>query len=73
MSAAKALRFAAALVSLLSLETVMLMQFGNDESFRRLMTALTGAGVFIMVFGMSVYMIIRANREIKRLRSEWNE
>lgn len=73
LSAAKALRFAAALVSLLSLETVMLMQFGNDESFRRLMTALTGAGVFIIVFGMSVYMIIRANREIKRLRSEWNE
>lgn len=70
LSAAKALRLAAALVSLLSLETVMLMQFGKDESFRKLMTALTGAGVFIIVLGMSVYMIIRANKEIKILRSD---
>lgn len=35
LSAAKAIRFAAALVSLLSLETAMLAQFGDDESFRR--------------------------------------
>lgn len=64
LSAAKAIRFAAALVSLLSLETAMLAQFGDDESFRRWMTALTGAGVCAIVLGMSVFMISKANREI---------
>lgn len=68
LSASKAIRFAAALVSLLSLETAMLAQFGDDESFRRMMTALTGAGVCIIVLGMSIYMIVRASKEIKQLQ-----
>ena len=67
MSSAKAIRFAQALVSLLSLEASMLVQFGEDESYRRLMLALTGAGVCIIVLAMSVYMIIRSVKEIKRL------
>ncbi len=67
MSSAKAIRFAQALVSLLSLEASMLVQFGDDESYRRLMLALTGAGVCIIVLAMSVYMIIRSVKEIKRL------
>ncbi len=69
LSAAKAIRFAAALVSLLSLETVMLIQFGDDEAFRRLMTALTGAGVCMIVLAMSIYMIVHANKEIQKRRS----
>ena len=67
MSSAKAIRFAQALVSLLSLEASMLVQFGDDESYRRLMLALTGAGGCIIVLAMSVYMIIRSVKEIKRL------
>lgn len=70
LSAAKAIRFAAALVSILSLETAMLIQFGEDESFRRIMLSLTGAGVCLIVLGMSIYMIVRANREIKKLREK---
>lgn len=69
MSAAKAIRFAQALVSLLSLEASMLVQFGDDEAFRKLMLALTGAGVCVIVVSMSVYMILRANKEIKSLQS----
>lgn len=65
MSAAKAIRFAQALVSLLSLEASMLVQFGDDEAFRRLMLSLSGAGVCIIVLAMSVYMIVRANKEMK--------
>lgn len=68
MSASKAIRFAQALVSILSLEASMLVQFGDDEAFRRRMLALTGAGVCIIVLSMSVYMIIRANREIKKMQ-----
>lgn len=68
LSASKAIRFASALVSLLSLETAMLAQYGDDEAFRRLMTGLTGAGVCIIVLAMSVYMIVKANRELHRLQ-----
>lgn len=68
MAAAKAVRFAQALVSLLSLEASMLVQFGDDESQRRLMLVLSGAAVCILVLSMSVYMIVRANKEIRHLK-----
>lgn len=68
MSAAKAIRFAQALVSLLSLEASMLVQFGDDESYRRLMLALTGAAVCVIVVSMSIYMIAHATKEIKKLQ-----
>lgn len=68
MSASKAIKFAAALVSLLSLETAMLAQFGDDPTFTRIMTTCTGIGVCAIVLAMSVYMIIRSTKEIKKLR-----
>lgn len=67
ITAAKTVRFAQALVSLLSLEASMLVTFGDDESFRRLMLALTGAGVFIIVVTVSVYMIAHSGKQIKKL------
>ncbi len=47
LSAAKVISLTAALVSMLSLETAMLTQFGaaDDDNFRQIMTAATGAGV----------------------------
>lgn len=70
LSTAKCINLSAALVSMLSLETAMLSQFGAAESpaFRRLMVTLTGAGVSVVVVSMSAYMIIRACREIKRIK-----
>lgn len=70
LSTAKCINLSAALVSMLSLETAMLSQFGAAESptFRRLMVTFTGAGVSIVVVAMSAYLIIRACREIKRIR-----
>ena len=64
LSAAKVINLTAALVSMLSLETAMLTQFGsaNDPEFRRIMTASTGAGVSAIVLGMAVYMIIHATK-----------
>lgn len=70
MSAAKAIRFAQALVSLLTLEASMLAHFGDSESFKRTMLFSTGAGVCAIVFLMSVYMIVRATREIKKTQRE---
>jgi len=67
LSAAKVIDLTAALVSMLSLETAMLTQFGaaEDADFRRIMTASTGAGVCIIVLGMAAYMIIHAAQQIK--------
>ena len=70
MSSAKIISLSAALVSMLSLETAMLTQFGaeNSPEFRQIMIAATGAGVSIVVVTMSVYMILRAGKEIKNCR-----
>lgn len=67
LSAAKAVNLTAALVSMLSLETAMLSQFGgsDDPAFRRIMTAVTGFAVCVFVLGMAVYMIVRSTRQLQ--------
>lgn len=66
MSAAKAINLAAALVSMLSLETAMLAQFGGDDpAYRRMMTAVSGGAVCAVVLAMAVYMIVRATARLK--------
>ena len=69
LSAAKAMNLVAAMVSILSLETAMLAQFGgnDDPMFRKAMTAATGGGVCTIVIGMASYMIWRANKNLKKL------
>ena len=69
MTTAKVIALSAALVSMLSLETAMFSQFGQDMTPKNqwLMIALTGAGVSITVVTMSLYMIIRAKQELKKL------
>lgn len=69
MSAAKVISLTAALVSMLSLETAMLTQFGaaNDPAFRRTMTASTGAGISILVLGMALFMIVKATTQMKHI------
>ena len=69
MSAAKAINLVAALVSILSLETAMLAQFGgDDETFRAVMTGATGGGVCTIVIGMAIYMIWRSAKLMKKLQ-----
>lgn len=70
MMTAKVISLSAALVSMLSLETAMFSQFGQDmpADDKWLMTALTGAGVSVAVIAMSVFMIARARREMKRIK-----
>lgn len=72
MSAAKAINLTAALVSMLSLETAMLTQFGtaNDPKFRQIMTASTGAGISMIVLGMAIFMIVRSTKQMKNFKRE---
>ena len=68
MSAAKVIGLTAALVSMLSLETAMLTQFGSDDDqmFRQIMTASTGAGISSIVLGMAIFIIWHSTKQIKQ-------
>ena len=65
---AKIISLSAALVSMLNLETAMFAQFGQDmaREHQRLFIILTGAGVSIIVVTLSVLLIVRATKEIRR-------
>ena len=60
-AAAKMLGLAGALMSVLTLQTAMLAQFGGDAAMRRTMNAVTGACVCSLVFCMAVFMAVRGN------------
>lgn len=69
MSAAKAINLVAAMVSILSLETAMMAQFGgDDESLRAIMTGATGGGVCTIVIGMAIFMIWKSTKQMKKLQ-----
>lgn len=62
-SAGKAVAFAGALMSVLTLQTAMIAQFGGGEAgFQRRMNALTGAAVLAACFGIAVFMILRGKK-----------
>ena len=65
--AAKAMDLSAALMSIFALQTAMFATFGSETeaALRQLMNALTGSAVCIIVVCMAVYMLIRAQKEIK--------
>mgnify|MGYP005763498383 FL=1 len=69
--AVKVISLASALVSLLSLETAMITQFGDsgDVLFRMVMVGCTGAGVCVIVLGMAAYMLIHATKQLRGLQS----
>ena len=71
MSVSKTIKLAAALVSMLSLETAMFSQFGGDMSLetQRLFIMLTGAGISIIVVSMAIYTIVRSSKEITALKA----
>jgi uncharacterized membrane protein YfcA len=65
-SAAKVISLTAALVSMLSLETAMLAEFGADQpEFRKIMTSISGGVVCTFVLAMAVYMIVRSTGYLK--------
>lgn len=68
LAATKMLSFACALMSILATQTAMLTQFGDgDTNFTRIMNAVTGSIVCFLIFGLAVWMVCRANKEMKRM------
>lgn len=66
LSASKVLGLAAALVSMLSLQTAMFASFGGAFQFQELMNALTGGAVCLLILLMAILMVARANKAIKQ-------
>ena len=70
LSTTKIVSLSSALVSMLNLETAMFAQFGAEmtRENQQIFIILTGAGVSITVVTLSVILILRANKEIRRIK-----
>lgn len=68
MSVSKMIKLAAALFSMLFLETAMFAQFGQEmpPATQKIMIMATGAGICVIVVTLSVYMIVRCTQEIRQ-------
>lgn len=68
MSVTKIIQLAASLFSMLFLETAMFSQFGQDTpaQTKRVMIMATGAGICVIVVTMSLYVIVRSTKELKK-------
>ncbi len=71
-SASKAIRLAAACVSMITLTSAMLTAFGGAEeaSLRRWMLALLGGAVAVFITAMAIYMIRESTKKMKTLEAE---
>ena len=73
ISASKAISFAAALVSMLTLESTMLTAFGQGtmtELERNLMLGATGGVISLLIVSMAIYMITVGTKKLKQLKTE---
>ncbi len=71
-SASKAISFASACVSMLTLESTMLTTFGKGTmtlTERRIMLGASGGGISAFIIAMAVYMIIKGTKRIKLLKT----
>ena len=74
-SASKTISLAAALVSLLTLESTMLTTFGDDTMtaiMRKGLLGATGGVISLLIVAMASYMIVVATKKLKQLKTEVN-
>ncbi len=75
-SASKAISLAAALVSMLTLESTMLTTFGDDTmdmTTRRIMLGASGGVISVFIIVMAIYMIVQSNKKLRLLRTAEDE
>lgn len=65
LSASKALALAVSAISVYSLQSAMISAFGDSEEFRMIMGNCIGAGVFILISAVSVFMIVKGTKAIR--------
>lgn len=71
LSAGKIVTMVCALTSIQALQATMLVEFGDGNmDFIQLMNTLTGVAVFISVFVMAIWLIVKTRREYKLIKGE---
>ena len=72
-SASKAISLAAALVSMLTLESTMLTTFGDGTMTvmaQKWMLGATGGAISVLIVATAIYMIVVGSKKLKELKSE---
>ena len=72
-SASKAISLAAALVSMLTLESTMLTTFGDGTMTvvaQKRMLGATGGAISVLIVATAIYMIVVGSKKLKELKSE---
>ena len=72
-SASKAISLAAALVSMLTLESTMLTTFGDGTmtaTAQKWMLGATGGAISVLIVATAIYMIVVGTKKLKQLKSE---
>ena len=72
-SASKAISLAAALVSMLTLESTMLTTFGDGsmtDTAQKWMLGATGGAISILIVATAIYMIVVGTRKLKQIKTE---
>ena len=72
-SASKAISLAAALVSMLTLESTMLTTFGDgtmDVTGQKWMLGATGGAISLLIVLAAIYMIVVSTKKLKQLKTE---
>ncbi len=67
LSASKALKLVAAVISVYSLQSALISAFGDDEAFRAAMGRWVGGGAFLIIAGVSVHMIVKSSLALRRV------
>lgn len=67
-SSSMALNLSAAMVSLYLLQSALISAFGDDESFRQLMSIILGSFIVAFIVVESVYMIVVAVKNIRTIK-----
>lgn len=65
--ASKCINLTVAMISMLSLEVAMIERFGDDASFKVVMTGSVGLVIVVINTVMAIYMIVKANRAIAQM------
>jgi len=74
-SASKAISLAAALVSMLTLESTMLTTFGDGTmtaTTQKWMLGATGGAISVLIVATAIYMIVVGTKKLKQLKTEVN-
>ena len=70
LSAAKVFNFVSAMMSVLGLQTAMIVRFSsNGEEYRKMMNTITGGAVFFIVIATVVIMMLRSSKIKKKVES----